>query len=149
MDNIAGNAIQKARICSGLTQEALAERIGYSPDSVRAWEGNTRTASAEALDLMAQVLDAPWLPAEYMRERIRSLDAMLPRFVIGKPLTQAVAGFIVAMLDLSDAKVAHNLLRMVADGGIDVSEKDEFAQLMFLAEKAVKAFYEVKYAREE
>lgn len=39
-----GNAIQRARLGKGLTQEALAERCGYSADSVRAWEsGATST----------------------------------------------------------------------------------------------------------
>ena len=32
------NAIQRARIGKGLTQEALAGRCGYSDDTIRAWE---------------------------------------------------------------------------------------------------------------
>ena len=32
------NAIQRARISKGLTQEALAGRCGYSDDTIRAWE---------------------------------------------------------------------------------------------------------------
>lgn len=58
-----GNAIQRARLSKGLTQEALAERCGYSADSVRAWESGARTASMDALGMLATVLDAQWLPA--------------------------------------------------------------------------------------
>ena len=36
------NAIQRARLSNGMTQEALAERAGYSVDSVRAWESGAR-----------------------------------------------------------------------------------------------------------
>ncbi len=45
MDKNKRNALQRARLSSGLTQEALAERSGYSADSVRAWESGARMAS--------------------------------------------------------------------------------------------------------
>ncbi len=59
MDKKASNSIQRARLCSGLTQEALAERAGYSPDSVRAWESGARTCPPEALDMLGEILAAP------------------------------------------------------------------------------------------
>ena len=70
------NAIQRARQRSGLTQEALAERSGYSADSVRAWECGARVASIEALDILAACLDAAWLPGVYLREQSAALDAL-------------------------------------------------------------------------
>ena len=52
MDKNKRNALQRARLSSGLTQEALAERSGYSADSVRAWESGARMASLEALGIL-------------------------------------------------------------------------------------------------
>lgn len=147
MDRNTQNAIQRARISKGLTQEALSERIGYSPDSVRAWECGTRTASLEALHAMAVALDAQWLPGIYMREQTEALTALLPEFAVGKPLAQAVAGFITAVLDLMDAKADRKLLQMVADGKIDAVEQDAFDEIMTLAEKVNKAYFEVRFAK--
>ncbi len=68
------NALQRARISAGLTQEALAERSGYSPDSVRAWESGARMASLEALDILSEVLGTTWLPGVYLREQTSALN---------------------------------------------------------------------------
>lgn len=146
MDKNAKNAIQRARICKGLTQEALAERIGYSPDSVRAWECGSRTASLEALDALAVALDASWLPGIYMREQTAALNAMLPDFAVGKPLAQAVAGFITAVLELMDSKADRKLLQMVADGKIDAVEQDAFDEIITLAEEVNRAYFELRFA---
>ena len=148
MDSNARNAIQRARISKGLTQEALAERIGYSPDSIRAWECGSRTASLDALDALAVALDATWLPGIYMREQTAALNSMLPDFTVGKPLAQAVAGFITAVLDLMDAKADRKLLQMVADGRIDAVEQGAFGEIMALAEEVNKAYFEVRFAGE-
>ena len=52
----AQNAIQRARISKGLTQEALAERSGYSADSVRAWECGARV-TCEGCEVKTRILD--------------------------------------------------------------------------------------------
>lgn len=149
MDKNPQNAIQRARLSKGLTQEALAERIGYSPDSVRAWENGTRIASLEALDALTVALDASWLSGIYMREQTAALNALLPDFEVGKPLAQAVAGFITAVLDLMDVKADRKLLQMVADGRIDAAEQTDFDCIMDLAEKVNKAYFEVRFAAKE
>ncbi len=75
------NAIQRARISKGLTQEALADRAGYSADSVRAWECGARVASIEALDILATCLDAAWLPQDPV---IGQFEQLLGKIVILK-----------------------------------------------------------------
>lgn len=53
----------RARISCGFTQEALAECSGYSADSIRSWESGARTASMEALGILSECLQSPWLTA--------------------------------------------------------------------------------------
>ena len=141
------NAIQRARIRSGLTQEALAERSGYSTDSVRAWESGARVASLEALDILAASLDAPWLPGVYLREQSAALDALLPEFRIGRPLPEAAASYISAVLELVDTRFDRQLLKMVADGRIDDCESTVFDEIMRAASEVDRAYYEMKFAR--
>lgn len=143
----AQNAIQRARISKGLTQEALAERAGYSADSVRAWECGARVASIEALDILAACLDAAWLPGVYLREQSAALQSLLPEFEVGRPLPEAAAEYITAVLELVDMRFDRQLLRMIADGKVDDSESEIFDEILDAAGKAAKAYYEMRFAR--
>lgn len=141
------NAIQRARLSKGLTQEALAERAGYSADSVRAWECGARVASIEALDILAACLDAAWLPGVYLREQSAALQSLLPEFEVGRPLPEAAAEYITAVLELVDMRFDRQLLRMIADGKVDDSESEIFDAILDAAGKAAKAYYEMRFAR--
>lgn len=143
-----GNAIQRARICKGLTQEALAERVGYSVDTVRAWESGARVAALEALSKLQLVLDAPWLSGIYLQEQTDALKALLPEFEVGKPLAQAAAGYITCVLDLIDNRVDRKLLQLVADGKVDEVEQPVFDEIMAMAAAANKAYYEMRFSRQ-
>lgn len=140
------NAIQRARISSGLTQEALAGRCGYSDDSIRAWESGARTASLEALGILAECLDAPWLTGVYLREQTGTLNALIPDFRVAMPLAEAAAGYIGSVLDLVDSRFDRALLRMVADGRIDEVEAKDFVAMMELADRVNQAYYEMRFA---
>lgn len=141
------NAIQRARISSGLTQEALAERCGYSYDSVRAWESGQRAASIEALGILAECLSAPWLPGVYLREQTTALHELLPDFEVDRPLPEAAAAYISRVLDLVDMRFDRSLLRLVADGKIDEQEAQIFDEILEAAEDVTKAYFEMRFAR--
>ncbi len=141
------NAIQRARISKGLTQEALAERTGYSPDTVRAWENGIRIASLDALDTLQICLDAPWLPGIYLREQTSSLNELLPNFEVGRALSEATAEYLCCFFELMDSSIDRSLLRMAADGKIDSLEQPVFNAIMEIAARANKAYYEIRYAR--
>lgn len=140
------NAIQRARISRGLTQEALAERAGYSDDSIRAWESGARTASMEALGILSECLQAPWLTGVYLREQTDALNELIPDFKVGRPISEAAAEYISCILELVDEKFDRQLLRMVADGLIDQMEARPFDELMTLAARINKAYFEMRFA---
>lgn len=146
MDRKAGNAIQRARIGSGLTQEALAERTGYSPDSVRAWESGARTCPLDALDMLSTALSAPWLTGVYLREHSSALDELIPDIRIGRPLSEAAAEYISRVLDLVDGRFDRKLLRLVADGKIDGEESEIFEEILDMGSKTIKAYFEMRFA---
>ena len=107
------NAIQRARNSTGLTQEALAERSGYSSDSVRAWESGARVPSLEALNILAESLAAPWLPGVFLREQSAYLNSLIPDFRPGLPVAEAAAGYISCLLEQVDERFDRRLLRLV------------------------------------
>lgn len=141
-----GNAIQRARQMRGLTQETLAERSGYCDDSVRAWETGARTPSMEALSILAQCLDAAWLPGVYLMEQTSALNDLVPEFRMGRPLSEAAAEYISCVLELIDERFDRKLLRMVADGKIDAMEREDYDSLMQIAGRANRAYYEMRFA---
>ena len=141
-----GNAIQRARTGKGLTQEALAERTGYSVDSIRAWECGARIASLDALSRLQAALDASWLSGVYLMEQTDVLRDLLPEFDVGKPLAQVAAGYITCVMDLLDNRVDRKLLQLVADGKIDEVEQPVFDEIMRMAAAANKAYYEMRFS---
>lgn len=140
------NALQRARISAGLTQESLAERAGYSPDTVRAWENGVRLASLDALGILSEVLGAPWLPGVYLREQTGTLNELLPEFEVDRPLGEAAADYVSCLFELIDQRVDRKLLRMVADGRIDEVERPVFEDILEIAGRANKAYYEMRLA---
>ena len=142
------NAIQRARLSKGLTQEALAGRCGYSDDTIRAWESGARTASIEALGILAECLEAPWLTGVYLREQTNSLNELIPNFTVGRPLAEAAAEYVSCVLDLVDARFDRKLIRMIADGHIDAIEEADYLALMEMAKQVNKAYYEMRFAKE-
>ena len=136
------NAIQRARNSTGLTQEALAERSGYSSDSIRA-----RVPSLEALNILAESLAAPWLPGVFLREQSAYLNSLIPDFRPDLPVAEAAAGYISCLLEQVDERFDRRMLRLVADGNIDQLEDAEFDQLLGMAEKAAKCYYEMRFAK--
>ena len=140
------NAIQRARQSAGLTQEALAERAGYSVDTIRAWETGGRKCPMDALDILCEILGAPWLAGTYLREIYRSAAEVIPDFRAGVPLAEATAAFISAVLEMTDGRFDRQLLRMVADGRVTADEAPAYREIMDLAERSVVALYELRYA---
>lgn len=142
-----GNSIQRARLRAGLTQEALAERSGYSPDTISAWENGARFPSAEAVDVLAACLQAPWLATMCLREQSEALAALVPDFTVERPVAEAAANFINCVLDMVDLRFDRQLLKMVADGRVDEVEEDMFQAIMEKADEVCTAYFELKFSK--
>lgn len=150
MDKFAGNAIQRARLRSGHTQESLAELAGYSVDSIRAWENGSRSCPLDALGILTEILGANWLTGVYLREQSHrgQLDELIPDFTVGRPLSEAGAEFISLVLEFTDERLDRRLLRMVADGRIDDSEQAIYDEILDLGAKLNRAYFELLFAGE-
>lgn len=146
MDRIAQNPIQRARIRRGLTQEGLAERTGYSADSIRAWESGVRVPSLEALEILQRELRTPWLAGSFLRTQTSALAPTVPTFAADKPLAEAAAQYIGCILAWEDGRVDRRLLAIIADGRIDEAEKADYLAIMDMAEQTARAFLELKFA---
>jgi len=89
----SSNIYQKAREATGMTQEAVAELLEVSVESVRAYESGIRKPKNKTVDQMAVIFQADWLPIQHLL-----LDDLagkyLPKPMIGFTLSQATLWFI-------------------------------------------------------
>ena len=147
MYNKKRNSVQRARTSMGLTQEALAERSGYSVDAIRAWETGARYPSLQAIDILSDCLQAPWLATMCLREQSEALAELVPDFTVDRPVAEAAANFINCVLDMVDLRFDRQLLKMVADGRVDEVEEEMFQAIMEKADEVCTAYFELKFSK--
>lgn len=76
-DQTLGQNVRKAREHAGLTQQQLAQKIGYSQDAVAAWESGRRSAKPEILARLSLALGVP--VASFFGEKGEVAAQQLPR----------------------------------------------------------------------
>lgn len=146
MDKNAGNALKRARLAQGITQEKLAEMSGYSTDAISAWENGVRQASVPVLELLAVCLSAPWLTGVYLREQANgALDDIVPAFTPGKPLSKAVVHLINRVYAFSDSHGDRRLLSIAEDDIITPDERREFESIIEDLQGIIAAAMELRY----
>lgn len=146
MDKNAGNALKRARIAQGITQEKLAEMSGYSTDAISAWENGVRQASVPVLELLAVCLSAPWLIGVYLREQANgALDDIVPAFMPGKPLSGAVVQLINRIYAFADSHGDRRLLSIAEDNVITPDERREFESIVEDLQGIIAAAMELRY----
>ena len=147
MDRNAGNALKRARLAQGITQEKLAEMSGYSADAISAWENGVRQASVPVLELLAVCLSAPWLTGVYLREQANgALDEILPAFTPGKPISGAVIRLVNQIYAFGDKHNDRRLLNIAEDDVITLDERREFDSVMEDLQGIVEAVMELRYS---
>lgn len=149
MDKNNLNAIKRARNSAGITQEKLAEMSGYSTESIKAWEGGTRNASIEVLDMLALCLSAPWLPGIYLREQSvgGSLDEVIPSFDPGLSLSQATLQLIDRIYAFADKRSDRRLVSIASDNVITDEERADFDAILAELHDIVKAAAALRYSK--
>lgn len=147
MDKTQGNAVKRARLSAGITQEKAAEMSGYSVDAIQAWEAGSRRCSVEVLDLLAVCYNAPWLAPIYIRElESKSLEQVVPEFTPGKPVAQAALAVICRLNSLADRGLVKRLAEIAADGLIDETERSEFDDMLEELQRLMSAATELKFS---
>jgi transcriptional regulator with XRE-family HTH domain len=75
-DQWIGNTLREARLAASLTQQELARRLGWSPDTLASYETGRRGLRASQLAEIAKVLD---LPAAALLLDVREAASVLQR----------------------------------------------------------------------
>ena len=138
------------RICrksAGLTQEAAAERLGISVESLRAYETGQRVPPTEVVELMGICYDAQYLGVQHLRETNSMYSRVVPE-VPQVGVLEASARLTNRIYAFADSHADRRLMRITEDNVIDANERPEFDDILEDLQEIVEAALELRCARE-
>ena len=135
------------RKSAGLTQEAAAERLGISVESLRAYETGQRVPPNDVLELMVILYNAQHLAYQHLRETNALYSSVVPD-VQPKSILEASAKLTNRIFIFAESHADRRLLRITEDNVIDPGERAEFNAIMEDLQEIVEAALELRCARE-
>ena len=140
-----GNIYQAARKAAGLTQEAAAERLAVSVESMRAYETGLRLPGDDVVTRMMAVYDAQYLGAQHLQCK----PWLLPECVMmAKPEPVAVIKLVRRVMAFAEAHRSDQLMEIAEDGVISEGERTLFDEITTELGDIVQAALALEYAKE-
>ena len=125
------NIYKICRKSAGFTQEAAAERLGISVESLRAYETGQRVPPDEVVETMSDLYNA--LHLIFSKGHVRERNAMYSRVVPEVPqcsVLEASAKLTNRIYAFADSHADRRLMQMAEDNVIDSAERPEFDAIM-------------------
>ena len=141
------NIYKTCRKSAGLTQEAAAERLGISVESLRAYETGQRVPPNDVLELMVILYNAQHLAYQHLRETNALYSSVVPD-VQPKTVLEASAKLTNRIFIFAESHADRRLLHIAEDNVIDPGERVEFDAIMEDLQEIVEAALELRCARE-
>ena len=142
------NIYKICRKSAGFTQEAAAERLGISVESLRAYETGQRVPPNEVVELMVILYNAQHLAFQHLRETNGLYNSVVPEVQPRSVLEASVK-----LDNRFDAFMAANslrrLLRIAEDNIVDPTEKSEFDSIQEELQGLLESIMELRCARQE
>jgi len=123
----SSNIYQKARETTGMTQEAVAELLDVSVESIRAYESGLRVPKNKTAEKMAIIFRAEWLLIEHLLSD-EVAGKCLPRPMIEFTLSQAALWFL-KELESSRTQTT-KLISLTCANVLESEQQAEFETLM-------------------
>ena len=142
------NIYKTCRKAAGLTQEAAAERLGISVESLRAYETGQRVPPDEVVEAMSDLYNTLHLIVRHVREK----NAMYGRVVPEVPkmdVLAASARLTNRIFEFAENHSANRLMRIAEDNVIDSNERAEFDAILEDLQEIVSAALALRCAQSE
>ena len=141
------NIYKIQRRAVGYTQEAAAERLGISVESLRAYETGQRIPPTEIVELMVIIYNAQHLAYQHLRETNALYSSVVPE-IRPRSVLEASAKLTNRIFSFAESHADRRLLRIAEDNVIDAQERAEFDSIMEDLQEIVEAALELRCARE-
>lgn len=123
------NIYKTARRAAGLTQEAAAEKLGISVESIRAYETSQRIPSNETVELMVICYNAQHLAHLHLRATNVLAAKLVPQLEQRSMLEVAVRIYN-RLNRFTQQRKLEELMQIAEDGRIDAEEREVFDDIM-------------------
>ena len=123
------NIYKKARRVAGLTQEAAAERLGISVESVRAYETGQRIPPNDVVEDMVVCYDYQRLAFQHLHETNTLAAKVVPQLE-ERTLLETAIRIYNRLRRLEKGGAVERLLDIAEDGQIDNEERPEFEEIL-------------------
>lgn len=140
------NIYKTARMKAGKTQEASAEALGISVESIKAYENYSRIPPSHVVDGMCIIYDAIYLA--YQHNRIASGEVKVVPEVEVLDLPRAALKLINRVLEFADKRQDKTLMQIAEDGVVDEAERPVFEAIVADLDELIRAAMELKISQE-
>ena len=141
------NIYKTCRKAAGFTQEAAAERLGISVESLRAYETGQRVPPDDVAELMSVLYNSLHMLVHHVREK----NAMYSRVVPEVPqcsVLEASARLTNRIYAFADSHAVRRHMRMAEDNVIDPVERPEFDAILEELQEIVEAALALRCAKD-
>lgn len=142
-----GNIYQTARKAAGLTQEAAAERLALSVESLRAYETGQRVPANDIVGRMCTVYDTQFLGVQHLQSNAHLLPICVQE-VQPERLEMATIRLVNRIIRFAEAHRSDQLLEIAEDGIIDDEERPKFEEITAELDEIISAALSLRYTEE-
>ena len=137
------NCYKIARRAAGLTQEAAAERLGLSVESLRAYETGGRVPPSQVVELMVILYNAQHLAYQHLHETNELYNRIVPALE-DRDLIQTAVVLRNRLARLEQRRSLDRLLEIAEDDLIDEDERPEFLAIVAELREIVRGALELQ-----
>ena len=141
------NIYRRCRQKTRLSQEAWAEKLGVSVESVKRWELDKSVPGNRTVTHMIGESGYEALAVQHLLRTSRTLD-VLPGVRVDMPLAQAAIRIINRVYSFCRDQRDVQLLRIAEDGVVSEDERPLYNDILEDLQDLIGAAYDVRYADE-
>lgn len=137
------NCYKIARRAAGLTQEAAAERLGLSVESIRAYETGGRVPPSQVVELMVILYNAQHLAYQHLHETNELYNRIVPALE-DRDLIRTAVVLRNRLARMEQRRSLDRLLEIAEDDRIDEDERPEFLAIVAELREIVRSALELQ-----
>ena len=132
------NIYKIARRAAGYTQEAAAEQLNISIESVRAYETYQRTPPADVVERMVVCFGAPQLAYQHLHETNALISRVIPQLE-PRSIPEVAIRIYNRMRSFSQGACLERLMAIAEDGRVDDTEQPEFDAIVKILRSIIQS----------
>lgn len=137
------NIYKTVRKAAGLTQEAAAERLGISPESIRSYETGRTIPSNQVVERMVDRYNAQHLAYEHLKETNALMGSIIPSLE-ERSLLEVAVRIHNRIKAFEQHHSLEKLMGIAEDSFIDDEERPAFLAIMAELREIIKSGLEIE-----